>query len=626
MNKLLTRQLVKYWGSLEKVPSELMPFLTIISQTYDHQDMDRTMLERSIEISSNEMIELNELLRKESRELEKAHGELKTLFDNIETVFFTVDMLEYRLTQISASCSKIYGYEAQDFLNNPSLWFEVVVEQDKEIIELNYATMRAGKNFCHAHRIITKDGTIRWVETKITPTLNSENRLTRIDGITTDITAKKEAEEEKLRQEARYRNLIEKSHDGISLLGMDGRILYIAPSVKRILGYTPEELLNTDASQFVHPEDLNWLLVLLEEIIVQRRGSKRATYRMKNKKGDWRWIIATITNLLHDKSVNALVFNYRDIISQINSEQQIEFDRRNRDAMINSTSDLIWSFDSETRLITANNAFLEAYKKGTGMDIKPGDLLLDETVLPSTILSKWKLLYARVLAGESFVCENHETFPIEQWAELSWNPIVENQKVIGGSCSWHDVTEKKLQNERLVSSERMMAEAQRISRFGSWELLFNQQEEVIPDSITWSNEVYRIYGYDPETYQPSFDTYRQRVHPEDLELVSEWVTSILRRESPGSIDYRILTCDGSSQWVRTTADLICNPHTGARMKLLGTIQDITEKKSLELERSQAIEDLVQRNKDLQQFAHIVSHNLRAPVANIMGLAHLMLLS
>jgi PAS domain S-box-containing protein len=626
MNKLLHRQLVKEWGSIEQVPVELLPFLEIISHSYDHQDKDRTMLERSIDISSNEMIELNERLRQETRELEKAHMDLKTLFDNIETVFFTVDMIQYRLVQMSASCSKIYGYGPDDFLNNPSLWFEVIAESDKHIIESNYPLMHAGKKFSHSHRIVAKDGTIRWVETKITPTLNSEQTLIRIDGITTDITAKKQAEEESLRQEARYRKLIEKSHDGIALLGRDGNLLYVSPSVNRIMGYVPEELVGTDPSELIHTDDRQWLLVLLSEIVAQPGESKRATCRVKNKANEWRWIITTITNLLHDKSVNALVFNYRDITGQINSEQQIEFDRCNRDAMINSTSDLIWSFDTEINLITANKAFLKAYKKTTGIDIKPGDQLLDDKIFPPTFLSKWKLLYSRVLSGESFVCENHESISGEQWAELSWNPIIENNIVVGGSCSWHDITDKKHQSERLITSERMMAEAQRISKSGSWELYFNSHDEIMPDSVIWSREVYRIYGYDPDSHVPNYNDHHLLVHNEDDSLVTEWFESLLRFDSPGTIDHRIITERGVIKWVRTKADLICNPTTGARIKLVGTIQDITERKSLELQRAEAIEDLVQRNKDLQQFAHIVSHNLRAPVANIMGLAHLLRLS
>ena len=623
MNKLLTRQITKHWGAPENVPADLRNFLDVISQTYDHHDRDRSMLERSIELSSSEMIELNERLRAESRELSKAHEELSTLFRNIDTVFFTVDMIQHKLIQMSPTCEKIYGYTAQDFLENSNLWFEVVLDEDKHIIENHYPTMHAGIKFSHINRIRANDGTIRWVETKITPSLNEAKELIRIDGITTDVTTKIISDEQSRQQEIRFRKLIEKSHDGISLLGADGRLQYNSPSVERILGYTVDELLNADPTNFIHPDDKEWVVQLLTETMSHRGTSKRANYRLKNKSGEWRWISSSITNLLHEKSVNALVFNYEDITDHTEAVKQIEFDRRNRDALINSTHDLMWSFDSDIRLVTANKAFLTAMKQVNGIDIVPGDNLLSESGFTLQTLVKWKALYSRVLSGESFVYENYEAAPFDQWAELSFNPITENGKVIGGSCSWHDITEKKRQSEQLIASERMMAEAQRISRFGSWELRFDSQEEIIPESITWSNEVYRIYGCDPDTYVPNLEDNKKRILPQDWSLVEQWSISVLQRESPGSIDYRIYGADMQIRWIKTSSDLICDSQTGKRIKLVGTIQDITERKSLEHERLTITKDLVQRNKALEQFAHIVSHNLRSPVANIMGLTHLL---
>jgi signal transduction histidine kinase len=74
-HKLLQRQLKKQFGE-EALPENLEKFLAVISSSYDHFDQDRLMLERSIDISSNEMIELNKKLKKESEELKKTNGEL----------------------------------------------------------------------------------------------------------------------------------------------------------------------------------------------------------------------------------------------------------------------------------------------------------------------------------------------------------------------------------------------------------------------------------------------------------------------------------------------------------------------------------------------------------------------
>ncbi|HTF02685.1 MAG TPA: PAS domain S-box protein [Bacteroidia bacterium] len=623
MNKLLLRQINKQWGSLENVPEGFQDFLKAVDETYTFSDRDRTMLERSIELSSSELVGLNGRLREESIELAKAHNELKTLFENIDTVFFTVDMTCYKVIQMSASCEKIYGHTAEDFLANSNLWFEVILEEDKHVIESNYPLMYAGKRFSHENRICAKDGTIRWVETKITPTLGDDGQVTRIDGITSDITLRKEAEEKSRLNEIRFRRLIEKSHDGISLLSAEGKLLYASPSVERILGYTSAELIDTDPAQFTHPDDLPKVVEVITVLMSQPGETANAVYRMKNKAGDWRWISSNITNLLFDNSINAIVFNYEDITVRVLAQQQSESDRSNRDAMINSTNDLMWSLDKNFCMITANQGFLGALNMMIpDRQSAPGDCLLDYLSFEESTLTRWRGLYERALSGEAFTYENHEEVPFDTWGEVSFNPIFENGEVVGASCFWRDITEKKKNEEQLRASERMMAEAQRISKFGSWELSFDANQEIMADSITWSTEVFRIYGYEDYSNVPHFDERQKHIHPNDHELATAWLTSILNGESVSSVDYRIFRIDGSIRWVKVSGAMVIDDQTGKRVKMIGTIQDITERKGFEQERTQIAKDLLQRNKALEQFAYIVSHNLRAPVANILGLSHL----
>lgn len=77
LNKLLLRQAQKYIGEIDKIPSGYLSFLQAVSASYDHNEKDRHLLERSIELSSGEMIELNEQLRNDSEKLKQAHSELK---------------------------------------------------------------------------------------------------------------------------------------------------------------------------------------------------------------------------------------------------------------------------------------------------------------------------------------------------------------------------------------------------------------------------------------------------------------------------------------------------------------------------------------------------------------------
>ncbi len=79
MNKILERQLTKIFGSLENVPKELEAFVKVVSDTYDHNDADRLMIERSLEISSKELGELNRQAREESEKLKLNFADLEKM-------------------------------------------------------------------------------------------------------------------------------------------------------------------------------------------------------------------------------------------------------------------------------------------------------------------------------------------------------------------------------------------------------------------------------------------------------------------------------------------------------------------------------------------------------------------
>lgn len=122
----------------------------------------------------------------------------------------------------------------------------------------------------------------------------------------------------------RFRALIEHAPDGIALLGMDGKLRQVTSSTQQILGYTVEESKDQDPVLLTHPDDLPALLGLLDQLILNPGKVIRTEYRFRHKDGSWRWLDSTITNLLAEPSVEAFVFNYRDITEQKKLERDIQ--------------------------------------------------------------------------------------------------------------------------------------------------------------------------------------------------------------------------------------------------------------------------------------------------------------
>jgi PAS domain S-box-containing protein len=118
---------------------------------------------------------------------------------------------------------------------------------------------------------------------------------------------------ELLTSERRFRALIEKSADAVSLVGNDGRAVYASPSVRPLFGYAPEAFLGPMAPELVHPDDLEATQALIAGVRAAPERSVTGECRLRHVDGAWRWVAFTATNLLDDPDVGAIVYNFRDV-------------------------------------------------------------------------------------------------------------------------------------------------------------------------------------------------------------------------------------------------------------------------------------------------------------------------
>ncbi len=128
------------------------------------------------------------------------------------------------------------------------------------------------------------------------------------------------------------------------------------------------------------------------------------------------------------------------------------------------------------------------------------------------------------------------------------------------------------------------------------------------DTILWSARALEVIGFSPSGDGPTYDQFFELVHPEDVTTVVDGIEKHLQDRIPYDVEYRIRRPDGAVRWIRARAQAIWSENNDP-IRMTGSLEDVTTRKRSELL-------LIQQNEQLNEFAHIASHDLKAPLRGI----------
>src|SRR5258708_9309748 len=157
--------------------------------------------------------------------------------------------------------------------------------------------------------------------------------------------------------------------------------------------------------------------------------------------------------------------------------------------------------------------------------------------------------------------------------------------------------QQKLAQERLQRSEAYLAQAQKLTRTGSW--AWDPRTDKV---LYCSEEMYRIFGLDPRKSLPTRENFRQRIHPEDRDWVKRRLEKSLRERADAFAEYRVLLPDGTVRHINASGHPVLDEH-GELIEFVGTAVDVTERKRAELERRR-LASLVEQAADLMAIADL----------------------
>ncbi|MFZ4617690.1 MAG: PAS domain-containing protein [Rectinemataceae bacterium] len=174
-----------------------------------------------------------------------------------------------------------------------------------------------------------------------------------------------------------------------------------------------------------------------------------------------------------------------------------------------------------------------------------------------------------------------------RWIEATGRAYYEEGTPVRMTGLCLDVSERKSIEEELLKSERNLAEAQRIAGIGSWEW------DMVSNTTRWSKEMYRIYGFAPETYDGRPETILKIVHPDDVGKFTNSLAGNLKNGSFPTLEYRVIHADGTVHHILANG-VVEFGADGQPVRSLGTALDVTAMKASQV----ALEDSEKRFRSL----------------------------
>ncbi|MBU0695059.1 MAG: PAS domain-containing protein [Bacteroidetes bacterium] len=259
---------------------------------------------------------------------------------------------------------------------------------------------------------------------------------------------------------------------------------------------------------------------------------------------------------------------------EIKAKEKVQRDLERRQNILKHAEKLAnmgsWDLDVVTKEINFSDALYKIFGYMPN-SISPSLELMYNMIIPD-FRSEYQNMLENAIRNKSSFNTEYEVLWVNgerRYILAQCRYINEDQKIIG-TCL--DITELKETSRKLSQNEILLKEAESISHNGSFEWFAGV------DHFFWSDELFRIHGYEPNITDITLAFYKTLIHPEDLEKCQNTVNKIIENKKDFSLEYRIIRPDKEVRYVYITAKVIINKEENIN-KIIGNLQDITELKN-----------------------------------------------
>jgi PAS domain S-box-containing protein len=340
-------------------------------------------------------------------------------------------------------------------------------------------------------------------------------------------------------------------------------IVWVEGDLEAVTGLAREGIAPEDFFALTHPDDVATLEADLSRLLAGQPVAQ--ILRIVRPSGEVRWLQSRLRPERDDAGrVVRLHGASSDVTERVEVERERERSLSLLHATLEATADGILVVDLEGGVISANKRFAELWRipeevMATRDDDQLLNYVLHQLVDPEAFLMSVRSVYDNPEEESDDVLEFKDGRVFERLSR----PQLLAGKIVGTVWSFRDVTARR-------RAERFLSEAQRLARVGSWEF------DVPTGVTTWSDELFRLYGEEPDAFEPNLETWLARVHPEDRVRVRQLDAAAMARGGPFEYGFRVVEPNGDVR-VHSAQGEVLHDRNGKPFRVMGTELDVTER-------------------------------------------------
>jgi PAS domain S-box-containing protein len=581
------------WLSVDAMPifrpGDQRPYLVYVlfEDITERRRMDRELqkahdhLEQEVHERTRELVDANEELSAQIQVRKKAEAALREseetfrrLAENAEDLIYIYRLLpERKFEYVSPSVFFMTGYTPDEHYANPDLGLQMVHADDRGKLA-DVVAGRIDPRQPLTLRWVRKDGRTIWTEQRNIPITDASGRVVALQGIARDITDRIMTEE-KLRESERFlQTIIDTEPACVKMLARDGSLL--------MMNQAGLDMIDADSFDQVRGKPVYGLALpdyrrkfadLTDSVFSGKSGT--LAFEARGLKGRPIWLETHAVPLRdQDNAIIAALGITRDITEQRKAEESLQRSEALYHDLVETSQDLIWQCDAQGRYVYLNPAWETVL--GYKVEDMLGKRFADFQTAAQAERDSREL--TRLVRGNEV--KGYET--VHKAKDGREIYLVFNAKYVRDSAgkitgtrgTAYDITERKRIEDAVREREFWIRESQRVAHLGSYVL-------DIPTGRWTSSEILdNVFGIGKD-YERSVSGWSALIHPDDRERMTQYFAGIVAKKIRFDADYRIIrNNDGEERWVSGLGELALD-RRGVPVKMLGTIQDITDRKRAE---------------------------------------------